>query len=165
MMKRLFDFVLSFFVSLPLSFRIRSDLRLKCIDAKHKILNYLQKESVFDFCSWKCIASRMQHFCQMEWQHSWKYLNIIYMFDDCRTVLTCSPTHSLIKLHAFCFTNRSKKERNYIVRIRFPYELLFIVSFQMRFCVCAETNGEWPFFIRCTQQHITIHWEWEYIKT
>lgn len=95
-------------------------------------------------------------------------LNIIYMFDDCRSVFTCSPAHSLIKLHAFFLEKEKKKQR---LLFRFLYELHFIVSFEMRFCVCRVqarnsergAHTEWPFLIsRCTQrQHFILQMERE----
>lgn len=80
------------------------------------------------------------------------------MFDDCRSALS-SHVHrlySLIKLHAFFLKEEREEKKNKTERqrllFRFLYELHFIVSFEMRFCVCWTQAASWMAIF-----HFTLH--------
>lgn len=112
-------------------------------------------------------------------------LNIIYMFDDCRSVLTCSPTHSLIKLHAFFFlySLQAADKESKQMRVReqdkknelkknspLPFSLRitfyrFIWNALLRAHWNEWTvNGHFSSVARNNTHHITFHWKWKNSK-
>lgn len=118
---------------------------------------------VFDF-AWQCIKCN-HAISNMGAVTFLTILNIIYMFDDCRTLHMFTGFRALIKLHAFfvhriCFASPLSRWKTTKSASVFLSRITFCISFHLNFAI-ACWNREWPFFIRskvfCTQITIPLN--------